>query len=128
MYQQEKVLIRQRKKLISTEVENNDQFPPTSRYKNARYYRRDIPNVGQRIEPESWNPVEIPDEQKTLVTWVKGGEEGRLDAIADRVYRRQDLHWVLAYSNDIIDPIEEVVVNLKLIYPPIEWVLANLLA
>lgn len=123
------VPVRRRTSYInSTEVDNRDEFISTSRYKNTKYYRRTIPNIGQVIEPETWVPPEIPKTANDLYTKVKPGEEGRLDLIAFRVYRLEGLWWVIAFMNDIIDPFEEVTVNRELRYPPFETVATQVLS
>lgn len=123
------VPIRRRSSLInSTEVDNRDEFVPTSRYKDARYFQRTLPDIGRRIEPETWTPPSIPRSDNDLYTKVFAGEEGRLDLIALRVYRLEGLWWVIAFANDIIDPFEEVTVNRELRYPPFDTVATTILS
>jgi hypothetical protein len=112
----------------TTEVENLDQYSAVSRYKNIRYYRRDVPGVGQRVEHGLWEPPPLPgDTSEYLYTQVYPGEESRLDIVSARVYRIEGLWWYIAYANNMIDPFEEVTVDLKLRYPSFEWVAANVL-
>lgn len=117
------VPVRRRTSFInSTEVDNRDEYVPTSRYKNTKYFRRTIPNIGQQLEPETWNPPSISQSADDLFTKVQPGEEGRLDLISYRVYRLEELWWVIAFVNDIIDPFEDIVVDRKLRYPRFEVV------
>jgi len=113
--------------ISSEEVDNRDEYVATSRYRNSRYFQRKIPGVGQRIEPETWMPPEIPLSDDDLYTKVRAGEEGRLDLIALRVYRLEGLWWVIAFANDIIDPFEEVTVERVLRYPPFDTVATRVL-
>ncbi len=113
---------------INEEVDNRDPYPATSRYKNARYFQRLIKGTGVRIEPEIWVPPEIPRTSRDLFTKVQAGEEGRLDLVALRVYRIGALWWVIAFSNDIIDPFTETTVNKILRYPSFDVVSATVLA
>lgn len=118
---------RRSKSLTSVEVENRDQYPATSRYKSVRYFQRGIPGIGKNIEAESWEPPALEKTDKDLYTTVKPGEEGRLDLVALRVYRLQQLWWVIAVFNDIIDPFEEAAVGRVLRYPPFDSVATNIL-
>lgn len=114
--------------ISSEEVENRDDYLPSSRYKDAKYFQRKVPGVGQRLEPETWTPPAIAPSDQDLFTKVKSGEVGRLDLIALRVYRLSSLWWVIAYANDIIDPFEEVTVDRILRYPPFDLVATRVLA
>lgn len=123
------VPVRRRTSFIdSMEVDNRDEFVPSSRYKNAKYFRRTIPNIGQRLEPETWTPPSIPVSDNDLFTEIQAGEVGRLDLVASRVYRLEGLWWVIAFANDIIDPFEEATVGRKLRYPPFETVATAVLS
>ena len=117
-----------KKKLVNEEVDNRDVFIPTSRYKELRYFKREIEGIGLRIEPETWIPPEIPPSQEDFFTKVLPGEIGRLDLVALRVYRLSSLWWVIAFANDIIDPFEEVVVDLILRFPPFKKVSTTILS
>ncbi len=112
---------------MSKQVTNSDSYPSTSRYKKARYYRREIRRGVFRIEPETWYPDDIPETGDDKYTEVKPGEVGRLDLISLRVYRTESLWWVIAFANDIIDPFEEVVSGLKLRYPTFDYVATTIL-
>lgn len=112
----------------NVEVENRDELLPSSRYKNARYYRRIVDNVGLRIEPSIWQYDEIPENDNDLFTEVGSGERGRLDLIARRIYRLEELYWVIAFANDIVDPFEEIVPGMKLRCPHPDWVATNVLS
>jgi len=112
----------------AVEVDNNDPYPPSSRYKDTKYFKRDIEGIGERIEPETWEPVVLEDEGDFLVTEVQPGEEGRLDLVSLRVYRTSSLWWVLAYVNNVIDPFEDVTSQLKLKFPPFSKVAASILS
>ncbi len=112
---------------MSVEVENRDRYPATSRYRNSRYYRREIQRNEFQIEPETWNPFSIPETAEDKYTKVQPGEEGRLDLISLRVYRTSALWWVIAFANDIIDPFG-VVSQDTLRYPPFDFVASNILA
>jgi len=120
-------VIRRSSVLRSSEVENRDLYPATSRYRSVKYFQRDTPSVGSYVEAESWYPTEIPKSQTDLFTKVKSGEEGRLDLVALRVYGLPQLWWVIAFANDVIDPFEEITVNRVLRYPPIDYVSTNIL-
>jgi len=116
-------------KTFDKEVENSDLAPPTSRYKEQRYFQRSIRGIGKRIEPELWNPEDILASDQDEFTEVGPGEVGRLDLVSARVYNGiEQLWWVIAYANGIIDPFEEVVSGLKLRYPPYSWIASNILA
>lgn len=119
---------RRSKVLPSDEVENRDRYPATSRYKNAKYFKRVLPSIGKRIEPETWVPPGISPSPSDLSTEIRSGEEGRLDLVSQRVYNIDSLWWVIAYVNDIIDPFEEATVGRRLRYPPFDVVASLVLA
>jgi len=110
------------------ELDNRDTYIATSRYKNANYFQVDVPNYGPRVESSTWDPPEIPESALDQWTSVGAGEEGRLDLVALRVYRLEDLWWVIALANNILDPFSEVTSGLNLRYPSFDWVAANVLA
>jgi hypothetical protein len=114
--------------LTNTEVKNSDEYPASSRYRSTRYFQRDIPEVGTFVEPETWSPPNIKPSSSDLFTKVQSGEEGRLDLVAARVYKMQQLWWVIAFINDIIDPFEEVTVGKILRYPPFDVVSSKVLS
>lgn len=116
------------KKLTSEEVQNRDVAPSTSRYKNARYFNREIRRDTFFVEPESWKPPSIPVSANDHWTTIKPGEESRLDLVSLRVYGNVSLWWVIAYANNIIDPFSEATVNKKLRYPPFDVVANTILA
>ncbi|MCG8434351.1 MAG: hypothetical protein MJA83_10005, partial [Gammaproteobacteria bacterium] len=106
-------------------------YPPTSRHKNTRYFKRRIKGLQgfqEVIEQETWIPPEIPVTQNDLRTKVEPGEIGRLDLIALRVYNNSSLWWVIAFVNDIVDPFEEATAGRELRYPPFETVASTVLA
>lgn len=113
--------------IISTEVDNRDQFPATSRYKAARYFQRSIPGLGKFIEQESWIPPDIEKSDDDLFTKVNPGEEDRLDLVALRVYGLSQLWWLIAFFNDIIDPFEGTPSGRILRYPPFDVVSTRIL-
>lgn len=121
--------VKQEIKVIESNlVDNRDDYVPTSRYKNARYYQRDIPGIGKRVEPETWQPPDIAESVDDLFVEVRSGEEGRLGIISERVYRVASLWWVIAYVNNIVDPFEEVTVGRVLRYPTFDRVTSLVLA
>lgn len=115
-------------KPINLEVENNEGYPSTSRYKDDRFFKRTIKGIGIRVETDPWTPPSIEPDATDLVTKVKAGEEGRLDLISARVYRTDSLWWLLAYFNDIEDPFEEVAAGMEIRYPNFDRVAANVLS
>lgn len=108
------------RKQRTKQVENRDVYPATSRYRNSTYYQRHIRGIGVRVEPSLWEPPEIPLADDDLYTQIQPGEEGRLDLVAVRVYRNQDLWWVLGYYNSIVDPFTQTPVGTSLRYPRFE--------
>lgn len=113
--------------LKSIEVDNRDLYPPTSRYKATKYFQRNIPGIGQFIEPETWNPPKITPSDKDLFTKILPGEEGRLDLVSLRVYKLDQLWWVIAYLNNMIDPIADATVGKVLRYAPFSVVATKIL-
>ena len=113
--------------LTSQQVNNSDRYPATSRYKSARYFQRNIPGVGMFVEPETWTPPAIKPSPNDYFTLVGSGEAGRLDLVAARVYRMEQLWWVIAYVNNIIDPFTEVVAGMTLRYPRFSDVVSKVL-
>lgn len=120
-------MVMVKRQLLNEEVDNRDTFPATSRYKGHRYFKREIRRNVLRVEPETWQPPDIEPSATDLQTQVKPGEEGRLDLVARRVYGNEQLWWVIAFINDIIDPFNEVTVGRKLRFPPFDIVATNVL-
>lgn len=119
---------RRKRYVSSEEIDNRDQYPATSRYKGSRYFNRKSYGVPSTVEPETWSPPEILPSPNDRFTTVKAGEVGRLDLISARVYGTDKLWWVIAYINDIIDPIEGTYVNRELRYPPFDTVASQILS
>ncbi len=120
-----------RRTRLNERVENTDPYPPTSRHKDSRYFKRRIQGltaIEEVVEQETWVPPDIPISQNDLSTKVEAGEIGRLDLVALRVYNNEKLWWVIAFVNDIVDPFEEITAGRKLRYPPFETVASVVLA
>ena len=115
------------KKLLNVEIDNRDNSPQTSRYRNSRYFKREIRRNVFFIEPDTWVPPTIPVSPSDLVTKVGSGEGARLDLVSLRVYGTDRLWWVLAYANNIIDPFQDVVEGMVLKYPPFSVVVSRIL-
>ncbi len=113
--------------ILNERVENRDTYPATSRYRNARYFKREIRRRVIRIEPESWEAPVIPESALTRMTLVRSGEVGALDLISERVYGTDRLWWVLAIANDIIDPFLDVTANKELKFPTFSYVTSSIL-
>lgn len=59
--------------------------------------------------------IELADTD--VFTRVRADEVGRLDLVAKRVYNNPKLYWFIAQANEIINPIEDVLVNTPLRIP-----------
>ena len=49
--------------------------------------------------------IEIPESKNDRLHKVDISEENRLDLIADKYYNDATLWWIIAYANDIKDPL-----------------------
>lgn len=106
-----------RKPIPSVKVRNPDRYSTTSRYKGTQYFQRQNPGIRSSIEPETWNPPDIPRRDTDKFTIVEPGEASRLDLVSLRVYKISSLWWVIAYANNIIDPFTECTSGRVLRYP-----------
>ena len=50
---------------------------------------------------------------------VTGGEVGRFDLIAYQYYQNEDWWWIIAAANEIVDPMNEIIVGKRLVIPNI---------
>jgi len=94
-------------------IENKDPNRPLSRYNKLRILLNedDIPVL------ESWDPPEIPELAEDRFFEITAEFAHRLDLVSLMFYGTEQLYWVIAYANDMIDPIAETVVGVKLRIP-----------
>lgn len=83
------------------------------------------PQSNPDIQPfvAAWNPIRMSPDPTDRWISVPRGLEARLDIISQKVYNRPDLWWVLAYSNDIINPFERPMAGDKLRIPNLSRIL-----
>ena len=58
-----------------------------------------------------WRPIKITLSRDDVFYRVKDSDVGRLDLVAVRTYGKSELWWVIAYVNDIKDPLQDVEVG-----------------
>lgn len=97
---------------------------PLSRYNKSRLLlnQDSIPIL------ESWDPPDIPELPEDRFFEVRREHAHRPDLISLMFYGTEQLYWVIAYANQLIDPFAETVVGLKLRIPDRENLFNTVLA
>lgn len=95
-----------------------------SKYNRKRFYQiKTYPDSTQAIDPLSLRWLRFNSElrgKRVRTHIVQQHEEGRLWSISNKYYKRDDLDWILALVNNILDMIEEPTVGQALAIPSIE--------
>lgn len=58
-----------------------------------------------------WEPIVFDDDPEDRLHIVAEYELGRIDLLADRFYRNVNLWWVIAYKNNLVDPLYDMYVG-----------------
>lgn len=98
-------------------------IPSDSRYKDTGVVF--VPAVNKRYF-EMW---ERPEELSAMIDnadrfIVRRADIGRLDLLADEYYSNVNLWWIIAAVNNLVDPIEDMVVGQRLFIPAYEDVIS----
>lgn len=80
----------------------------TTQEVRSRYRRHRLIELNGVVSQESWIPPEFPVHENDKVHRVRTSERLRLDLIANEYYGDQNLWWVIAFANDILDPFMEL--------------------
>jgi hypothetical protein len=104
-------------------ISNNDPSKPLSRYNKTRLY---INKDGFPVQ-ESW---ELDYAEQLEDQWFDVTLEfsHRPDLIATVFYGSEQLYWVIAYANAMIDPVAETYTGRRLRIPNRDYVYQQLLA
>lgn len=95
---------------------NRRPFKHTSRY---AVYRTIIDKVNNTSFFESTNPYHCATDSNTVYHVVEPNQEGRLDIISNIYYNTPNFYWVLAWANNLIDPLT-VIAGTVLLVPSID--------
>jgi hypothetical protein len=104
-------------------IANDDPAQPLSRYSKCRYLLTEDGNVIQ----ETWDPPTIEESIEDQLFEVTIEYAHRPDLISLMYYGTEQLYWVIAYANEMIDPFAETVVGLKLRIPDRDKVFMSIL-
>ena len=74
-----------------------------------------------------WNPIDFPPSDIDATYRVRITDLGRLDLLAYQYYENVNLWWVIAYVNDIVDPLTDMSIGQLLRIPSREVVFSTLL-
>lgn len=84
---------------------------------DSRYYGSELVEDSGILFRTTYDPKPIPIKDTDSYFQVRADEVGRLDLVAVRAYKNSKLYWVIALANEIINPIEEIVVGMVLRIP-----------
>jgi hypothetical protein len=73
---------------------------------------------------ESVNSFQCATDSDTVYHVVEQNQEGRLDMIADLYYNNPSYYWIIAWANNLIDPMT-VVAGTILLIPSIDSLYAK---
>ena len=85
--------------------------------KDSMFSNTPVYQVGQDIVFGLRQPV-ISNSSDDVQVTVTQTMSGRLDKIANQLYGSSDLWWIIADSNNMLDPFVETVTGAKLRVPP----------
>ena len=104
-------------------LENQEISRPLSRYNGIRTLLTDdcIP-----IQ-ETWGPIDIPELDEDQFFEVTQEFSHRPDLISLKFYGTEQLYWVIAWANDMIDPFAETYRGRRLRIPDRENVFETVL-
>lgn len=74
-----------------------------------------------------WEKQEIAPATDDILITIQAREVGRPDLIANRLYQKAELAWLVLQFNNIIDPVVELTVNKQLTMPSPSRVMLNIL-
>jgi hypothetical protein len=94
-------------------LDNEDINRPLSRYNKIRLLIRED-NIPIQ---ESWDKVEIPELSEDRFFQVTRPFAHRPDIISLIHYGTEQLYWVIAFANGMIDPFAETITNKRLRIP-----------
>jgi hypothetical protein len=77
-----------------------------NRKTNSRYSNHRVIQVDGVASQETWDPQVIPTSNKDQYYRISSIINWRLDLIADYYYGDQNLWWVIAFANDVVDPFQ----------------------
>lgn len=104
-------------------LENTDPNRPLSRYNKIRLLVRED-NIPVQ---ESWDVIEIPELAEDRFFQVTRPFAHRPDIISLLFYGTEQLYWVIAFANFMIDPFAETVTNKRLRIPDPENLFTSVL-
>jgi len=92
---------------------------------DSRYLKTKVVFDGSDQYYDLWDEIEFKPRIDDTYHTILPGEEGRLDKIAFREYGNVRLWWVLATRNNVLDPAEDVKVQVgkQLAVPDYAYVL-----
>lgn len=74
-----------------------------------------------------WEVIDFPEAGTDLIHIIKDYEAGRIDLLADKYYGNVNLWWVIAYINEIMDPMVDMEAGDKIRIPHRNEVYAKLM-
>lgn len=89
--------------------------------KNSRYAKSKVYKLGDKYHIGSREIVKFKNRYDNIIHIVIGEE--RLDNIAHKYWKRQDLWWLIADWNDIIDPTNSLESGTQLIIPSFQFII-----
>lgn len=98
---------------IITYIENSETSNSSSRYQGLRIFLDDNNNPVL----ESIYFLEVEDDTDDVFVKVPMEFQFRPDLIADKVYGNELLYWIVAVASNMIDPIAETYIGMKLRLP-----------
>lgn len=85
---------------------------------NSRYSDNPVFKAGENLILNTFEkPIYTSATDDSYFT-VIDKYQGRLDLISAAVYGTTELWWLIAYTNNILDPFTEVVAGTQLVIPP----------
>jgi len=112
-------------------IENRDPNRPLSRYNKIELLltksdkNNDIPSYPVQA---SWEPPTIPVLPQDRYVEVLPEWQHRPDLISLEFYGNEQLYWVIAYANEMVDPFAETYVGRRLRIPDRENLFHEVLA
>ena len=104
-------------------IESKEPNRPLSRYNSVRT----LLNEDQLVVQQSWDIPDIPVMTSDRYFDVTIEFAHRPDLISLKYYGTEQLYWVIAAANDLVDPFAETTVNKKLRIPDRDYVFQTLL-
>lgn len=105
-------------------LRTEEPFQPLSRYNKTRLYL----NKDNVPVQESWDPPVIPVLETDHYYEVVPETEHRPDLISLLFYGTEQLYWVIAYANGMVDPFAETRTRMRLRIPNSDYLFQNVLA